>query len=52
MSDNDTSTVTVARDHLEAIDDAAEAIFGTDAVTRRAVIDRLLVDHEAVPYDG
>jgi hypothetical protein len=46
------STVQVKSDHLDALDDACEPLFGTDAVSRRAIIERLLVDHEAVPYDG
>jgi len=49
---SDLTTVNVTQRHLTAIDDAAASLFGTDAVSRRAVIERLLQDHPDVEYDG
>ena len=33
---------------LEAIDNAAEALFGTTEITRRLVVKRLIEDHDDV----
>jgi len=48
----DLTTLNVEQYQLEAIDDAATALLGTDAVSRRAVVERLLQDHPDVEYDG
>ncbi|MDB9299421.1 hypothetical protein PN417_00460 [Halorubrum ezzemoulense] len=50
MSTEDTS-VTVRRDQLEALDDAAESIFGTTEASKKAVVDRLLADHPDVAFE-
>jgi hypothetical protein len=44
------TSLNVEQKHLEAIDDASTALFGTDAVARRAVVERLLCDHPDVEY--
>jgi hypothetical protein len=50
MTDENLTTVSVSQRHLDALDCAAEPLFGTDAVARRAVVERLLTDHPDVPY--
>jgi len=44
------TTLNVEQKHLEAIDAAQTELFGTDAVARRAVVERLLTDHPDVEY--
>jgi len=44
------TTLNVEQKHLEAIDAAQAELFGTDAVARRAVVERLLSDHPDVEY--
>jgi hypothetical protein len=44
------TSLNVERKHLNAIDEATEPLFGTDAVARRAVVERLLTDHPEVEY--
>lgn len=50
MTGADTS-VSVRKEQLDALDDAAVALFGTNTVPKHAVIDKLLRDHSAVEYD-
>jgi hypothetical protein len=44
------TSLNVEQKHLKAIDKATEPLFGTDAVARRAVVERLLRDHPDVEY--
>lgn len=44
------TSLNVEQRHLEAIDAAQTELFGTDAVARRAVVERLLRDHPDVKY--
>jgi len=46
------SSVHVPRELLTELDDAAEALFGTDEVAHRVTIERLLAAHGAVDYRG
>jgi len=47
MSDKNTSLY-VRESDLEALDAAAESIFGTDEVPRRVTLQQLIDDHDAV----
>lgn len=44
------TSLNVEQKHLTAIDEAQTELFGTDAVARRAVVERLLRDHPDVEY--
>jgi hypothetical protein len=46
------SSVTIPRELIDDLDDAAVDLFDTDAVPHRVTIERLLADHEAVDYHG
>lgn len=47
---NKLTSLNVEQRHLEAIDAAQTELFRTDAVARRAVVERLLTDHPDVKY--
>lgn len=45
------TTINIKPEQLEEMNNAAIELFGTDAVARRAVVEKLLIDHPDVSYE-